>query len=132
MAYRVGPSTERLLWKCCEIPTIISRAGRYNGNPFTGSMGVTQFEPLSPTIFSMVVDAVIFHWAMRVAVEDAGIEGFGREVQKLSALFYAYENFLASPWPDRLQEDLDTLLGLFDQVGLWTITENMVSMVCQP
>ena len=86
-------------------------------------MGVTQVDPLSPTIFSMVVDAVILHWATRVAVEDAGIEGFGREVQKLAALFYAYDNFLASPWPDRLQEDLDTLVGLFDQVGLWTIME---------
>ena len=41
---------------------MVARAGGYYGKAFKGERGVTQGEPLSPTIFNVVVDAVVRHW----------------------------------------------------------------------
>ena len=82
------------------------------------SSGVTQGNPMFPTIFNMVVDAVIHHWATVVSGEKTGPEGFGTASQKLAAPFYADGGILASPQPDRLKEALDVLTGLFERVRL--------------
>ena len=41
---------------------MVSRAGGYYGVAFKGDRGVMQGDPLSPTIFNVVVDAVVQHW----------------------------------------------------------------------
>ena len=46
------------------------RAGGYYGTTFQGARGVTHGDPLSPTIFNVVVDAVVRHW-VTVTVEVA-------------------------------------------------------------
>ena len=42
--------------------TMAARAGGYYGMAFGGERGVTQGDPLSPTLFNVVVDAVVRHW----------------------------------------------------------------------
>ena len=55
---------------------MVARAGGYYGATFKGSRGVTQGDPLSPTIFNGVVDAVVRHWVMvMVMVEGAEERG---------------------------------------------------------
>ena len=39
-----------------------ARAGGYYRKAFKGARGVTQGDPLSPTIFNVVVDAFVRHW----------------------------------------------------------------------
>ena len=46
---------------------MVVRAGRYYRAPLCGEQGVTQGYPLSPTIFNVVVDAVVHHWESLVA-----------------------------------------------------------------
>ena len=41
---------------------MLARAGGYYGTAFQGACGLTQVDPLSPTIFNLVVDAVVIHW----------------------------------------------------------------------
>ena len=55
---------------------------------------MTQGDPLSPTIFNLVVDKVLQNWFTVVAETEeavepgaAGKEGFGRDVQQLEAYF---------------------------------------------
>ena len=61
VTYGVGRRMDRLICKYWESLKMVSRAGRYYNAPFTGSRGITQGNPLSPTIFNMVVDVVIRH-----------------------------------------------------------------------
>ena len=63
----VGPRTERLFHKYWEGHARVARLERYYCAPFKGYRGVMQGEPLSSTIFNMVVDAVIRHWATLVS-----------------------------------------------------------------
>ena len=41
---------------------MVARAGGYYRTGFKGAGGVTQGNPLSPTIFNVVVYAVVLHW----------------------------------------------------------------------
>ena len=53
---------------------MVSQAGQYYGAPFKGYHGVTQGEPLSPTILNMLVNAVISNW-VALMVWGGGITG---------------------------------------------------------
>ena len=41
---------------------MVARVGGYYRAAFKEACGVTQGDPLSPTIFNVVVDAVVRHW----------------------------------------------------------------------
>ena len=94
--------------------------------------GVTQGDSLSPTIFIVVVDAVVCHW-VTLAVEEAETQGErGREGRHQAALFYADDGMVALSDPRWLQWAFNTLVGLFDRVGLHTNLGKTVSMTCRP
>ena len=59
--YGVGPRARRLLRAYWGKSTMVAWAGGYFGTGFKGARGVTQGDPLSPTIFNVVVDAVVCH-----------------------------------------------------------------------
>ena len=58
----VGPQSCRLLQKYWRRLTMVARAGGYYRAAFQGACGVTQGDPLSPTIFNVVVGTVVRHW----------------------------------------------------------------------
>ena len=112
--------------------TIVARAGGYYGTAFQGTSGVTQGDLLSPTIFSVVVDVVVRNW---VTVVIAGAEERGERGQEgrhQYAIFYAYDGMVASSDPRWLHGAVNTLFGLFDEVGLRTNFGRTVGMVCHP
>ena len=51
---------------------MVTRAGGYHREPLHGERGVTQGEPLSPTIFNVVVDEVVRYWDSLVAERAGG------------------------------------------------------------
>ena len=60
--YGVGPGARRLLHNYWHRLTMAARAEGYYGKTFKGERGVTQGDPLSPTIYNMVVDTFVRHW----------------------------------------------------------------------
>ena len=98
VSYDVGTWALRLLWRYWDCLLIVARAGGYYGAEFKGQRGVTQEDHLSPKIFNVAVDAVLWHWLSVVeeAGGEAGPEGFFRDFHRLAAYFYAKAGLLAS------------------------------------
>ena len=59
---------------------MVARAGGYYGANFHRERGVTQGDLISPTIFNVVVDAVVCHWESLLVAERE--ERGGREQRR--------------------------------------------------
>ena len=70
----VGPNSKRLMTTYWRRLNMVAREGGYYGTAFRGERGVTQGDPLSPTIFNVVVDAVVRYWVNGL-VDEAGAKG---------------------------------------------------------
>ena len=130
--YDVGTLACRLLWTYWRQLAMVVRAGRYCGAYFNGDRGVMQGDPLSPTIFNVVVDAVVRNW-VTLMVEGAEERGKRRkEGRNHNALFYSEDGMVASSDPRWLQGEFSTLVGLFDRVDMRNNVGKTVGMVCRP
>ena len=76
-----------------------------------------------------MVDALFQNWVAVVVEREDGPEGRGREGKHQSALLYVDGSMVASPDPGWLQGAFDTLVGLFNLVGLRMNTGKTVGMV---
>ena len=111
---------------------MVAKAGVYYGLASQVFKGVTQGGALSPTIFNVVVDAVVRHW-VEVMVEGADNQGgSGQEGRHQNSLFYADEGMVASSDTSWIQGVFITLVGLFDRVGLNTNIRKTFLLVCHP
>ena len=93
---------------------------------------MTQGDPLSPTIFNVVVDAVVRSWVMMSLAEAEKRGEKGNEGRHQATQFYAENGMVASSDPRWIQWDFDTLVSLFEQVGLRKNVGKTVRMVCHP
>ena len=91
---------------------------------------MTQGDPLSPTIFNVVVDAVVRHWleGLKTAKEEKGTKGGG----PFSVVFYADDGMVGASDPEWLQGAFSALVAIFDRVDLQTNVDKTVSMACHP
>ena len=77
-------------------------------------------DPLSPTIFNVVVDAVVRHWVNGI-MEAAKAKGETvREGRHQSALFYTNDGMVVLSDPAWPQGAFTALVAIFDRVGLMT------------
>ena len=130
--YGVGPRSQRLLQSYWRRLTIVARSGGYYWKDFKGGRGVTKGDPMSSTIFNVVVDAVVHHWVTGVVVDAKAQGGLGQEGRHQAALFYTDDGMVASSDPRWLQGAFNTLVGLFSRVVLRTNVRKTVGMVCHP
>ena len=93
---------------------------------------MTQGDLLSPTILNVVVDAVVRHWVTMALAEAEKRWERGNKVRQQAVLFYADDSMVASSDPRWLQWAFDTLVSLFERVGLQTNVRKTVTMVCRP
>ena len=108
---------------------MLARACWYYRAAFKGDQVVTQEYPLSPTIFNVVMDAVVRHW-VALMVEGAEEQGErGQEGRHHNSLFYADDGMVLLSDPRWIQGAFSTLVGLFDRVGLRRNFGKAVSMV---
>ena len=97
--YGVGPQYRRLLQTYWRRLTMLARAGGYYGTALQGACGVMQVDPLSPTIFNVVVDAVVRNWVTVVVAVAEEWGGHIKEGMHQAALFYADNDMVASSYP---------------------------------
>ena len=127
--YGMGPRARRLLRAYWGKMTMVERERGYYGEAFKGARGVTQGDLISPTIFNVVVDAVVIHW-VKMALDEE--EKKGNEGRHQAALLYAEDGMISSSNPRWIQLAFNSLVSLFERVGLRTNVGKTVSMVCRP
>ena len=130
--YGVGENILRLLRNYWENQEVAARQEQYHGEAFKPTRGVTQGDIVSPTIFNIVVDAIVRYWFSIISEDREDVETLGIRVQEKQVLFYADDGLTASRDPKWLQEAFDVLVGLFERVGLKTNVLKTKSMACTP
>ena len=114
---------------------MVKRDDGYFRSTFKGQHTVTQGDPLSPTIFNVVIDTILQHWVTMVSAMEGTVEpdteGFRRYVQRMAEYFYAENGLFVSTRANWLHQFFNVLTELFDWVGLHTNVGNTVSMAYQ-
>ena len=70
--YGMDTRSLRLLQRYWDRLEMVARVGGYYGSPLCGYIGVTQGDPLLPTILNVVVDVVVCYWESLVAEREGG------------------------------------------------------------
>ena len=82
---------------------MVTRKGGYYVAALTGAQAVTQGDLLYPTIFNVVLDAVVRNW-VSVMVEGAEERGGnGQEVRNQNFFFYTNDGIVALLYPRWIQ-----------------------------
>ena len=97
---------------------MVAHVGGYYRAEFQFFWGFTQGYPLPPTIFNVVVDAVVRHWILLVEVGEGVQDGCGRYVLHRTAFFYPDDSLVAYTDPDWMHRVFETLTGLFNRLGI--------------
>ena len=88
---------------------MVAKAGGYFRHPFKGYQGVTQGDPMYPTTFNLVVDALIRHWVTVVMPTEEGTGFLGLMIIHMLAYFYANDSLVESIQQERLHRSFDVL-----------------------
>jgi hypothetical protein len=83
---------------------------------------------VSPTIFNLMVDAVIREWERLLLLKGIPLG----KIRELVAVFYTDDGLIAARSPKKLQTAIDLLTGLFGRVGLQTNTKKTEVMTFLP
>ena len=78
---------------------MVARLGGCYREAFKGDRGVTQGDPLSPTIFNVVVDALVRHWVMMTLAKAEKRGERGNKGRHQAVVFYADNGMVASSDP---------------------------------
>ena len=101
-AYGVGTRTVRLLQTYWKQLTMVAKAGGYFRRMFKGYQSVIQGNPLSPTIFNVVVDSIIRHWVTVVIPTEASMGGLDLTIIDLADYLYAENGLVELTQLERL------------------------------
>jgi hypothetical protein len=131
--YGTGLNMVRLICNFWRDATMVCCALGNYGRPFHAGQGMTQGGPLSPKLFNILIDAVVREWLRQL--RDGGIvdpEELDLLMAAFFAIFYVDDAYLAARDPDFLQVALNSLVSLFERVGLGTNVKKTQTMICTP
>ena len=106
--YGVGPNVCRFLELTWLRDTMVPRQAGYYGRPFVAERGVRAGDVISPTVFNVLVDAVLRQWDY--AHRPTPVEEM--------ALFYVDDGAIAGTDPRRVQASIDLIARGFASFGL--------------
>jgi len=112
-AYGLGPNIIRFIEWVWESDQMALKQAGYFGPTVNREAGVPQGDTMSPTLFNIIVDAIVRAW------EQECIAQLGPEKARvLACSFYADDGRLAGEDPVSVQTAIDIITDLFLRVGL--------------
>jgi hypothetical protein len=131
--YGAGPNMVWLIRNFWRDATMVCRTLGNYGGPFCTGQSVTQGGSLSAKLFNILIDAVVREWLHQL--HDGGIvdpEELDLLMAAFFAIFYVDDAYLAARDSNFLQVALNSLVSLFEHVGLETNIKKMQTMICTP
>ena len=119
-SYGVGDKACTLLARFWEEMQVMAQQSGYHGTAFRTFHGVAKGDIISPTLFNIMVDAVVRYWLSQVVGEGSKTTGLGQTVTKKLTIFYVDDGLVAAHDHEWLQHATNVLSGLFERVGLRT------------
>ncbi len=119
--YGVGKNITSFITRIWEGDTIVPKQSGFYGKPFKATRGVRQGDIMSPTIFNIIVDAVIREWENNSAANQNFVEN----------LFYADDGLIMSEYPEEAQTTLNFFTDGFARIGLKMNEVKTEAMVIQ-
>ena len=110
-SYGVGPNICHIIEQTWEMDQMIPKQAGCYGTAFKASRGVRQGDIMSPTIFNIVVDAVINYCEAVFKMSHPN-----KEIPKI--IFYADDGVITGSDPNLVQSMLDIYTDAFLRVGL--------------
>ena len=133
--YGVGPNVLGLLKFYWDHQRCVAKCGKYHKETFIPYHGATQGSVVSPTLFNVLVDAVVQKWWADVmddmTTANSGLQG--DDVGCMSLLFYTNNSAIGSKDHEWLQNTTQHLCNLFrDCTGLEPNIKKTETMSCHP
>ena len=91
---------------------------------------MTQGDLVSPTLFNIIVDAVIRETLQEICGPQEDQHSFGWLAGEHKIFFYADDGRKAGRYPIWVQAALMKMVMIFDRVGLQTNLNNTKAMIC--
>lgn len=130
--YGVGARVQQLIQNFWESLLVVGRQQGYHSKPIKSERGTTQGDVASPTIFNIVVDAIVRDWYHTNSTRADNSLGHDQEQNNPAAIFYADDGNLYSLCAATLQQATDHIVELFSRIGLQTNPDKTKVMVCVP
>ena len=109
---------------------MVPKSGKYCGHPFSTGRGVTQGDPVSPTLFNIIVDEVVRETLQEICGPQEAQHGFRWSEGEHNICFYAYDGRIAGKYLIWVQAALITMVRIFERVGLQTNLDKTKAMIC--
>ena len=100
--------------------------------PFIMGRWVTQGDPVSPTLFNIIVNAVVRATLQEICGTQEYQHGFGCSAGEHNICFYSDDGRIAGWDPIWVQAVLTTMVRMFDRVGLQKNLNKTNAMICTP
>ena len=109
---------------------MVIKSGKYYGQPFSKRIGVNQGDPVSPTLFNIIVDAVFRGALQEICGPKESQHGSGWLVGENNICFYADDGRIAGRDPIWVQTALTTMVRMFERVSLQTKLNKTKAVIC--
>ena len=108
------------------------KTGNFLGKDFRTGRVLTEGDPVSPTIFNIMVDLVVWEVLDVFCKPQEAHHRLGWAAGERNLIFYANGGKIAGRDHLWVQDAISVMVAIFRRMGLETNLENTKTMVCTP